>query len=266
MTPERCDGIVLAAGAGTRYGMPKALAEDGAWLRTAVHALRAGGCARVFVVLGATGPAQRDGESGSGPRWLVSQTPRIPVPEGAHPVWASDWATGVSASMKAGLAAVSAAPSLMTAPASPSEIAFPPGEITPGEFIAARTAADGITPAGNTAGNNSRAGSISVPDMISGPPSHVAIMPVDTPDVGPDVVRRVIEAARIAESGLARAFFGKTPGHPVVLGRAHWADVMVNATGNYGAGTYLRGRADMVCVTCDDLATGIDRDYPCGTR
>ena len=33
--PAACAGIVLAAGAGTRYGMPKALAEDGAWLRAA---------------------------------------------------------------------------------------------------------------------------------------------------------------------------------------------------------------------------------------
>ncbi|MRH87205.1 NTP transferase domain-containing protein [Nocardia sp. SYP-A9097] len=210
MTPERCDGMVLAAGAGTRYGMPKALAENGAWLRAAVRALREGGCARVFVVLGATGPAIPAGETGSAPTWLVSQTPRIPVPPGAHPVWAADWATGVSASLRAGLAAVA-----------------------------------GVGDA---------------------PPEYVAIMPVDTPDVGPDVVRRVIDAAQAAESGLARAFFGNVPGHPVVLGRGHWADVLANATGNYGAGTYLQGRADMVCVTCDDLATGIDRDYPCGTR
>ena len=46
-------GIVLAAGAGRRFGMPKVLAEDGAWLRAAVAALDAGGCRPVYVVLGA---------------------------------------------------------------------------------------------------------------------------------------------------------------------------------------------------------------------
>ncbi|MGB6276881.1 MAG: NTP transferase domain-containing protein, partial [Rhodococcus sp. (in: high G+C Gram-positive bacteria)] len=46
-------GVVLAAGAGTRYGSPKVLAHDGLWLKTAVQALRNGGCDRVVVVLGA---------------------------------------------------------------------------------------------------------------------------------------------------------------------------------------------------------------------
>ncbi|WP_330184567.1 NTP transferase domain-containing protein [Nocardia sp. NBC_01503] len=251
MTPERCDGLVLAAGAGTRYGMPKALAEDGAWLRTAVHALRAGGCARVFVVLGATGPASVERETGSAPTWLVSQTPRIPVPAGAHPVWAADWATGVSASLRAGLAAVASVGSAK------SRARHADHELAEG-IAADRNIAARISPAGN-----SREGNIDEP---SAPPEYVAIMPVDTPDVGPEVVRRVIAAARTSESGLARAYFGNTPGHPVILGRGHWADVTANASGNYGAGTYLRGRPDMVCVTCDDLATGIDRDYPCGTR
>ena len=37
-------GILLAAGAGTRFGEPKVLAADGDWLRIAVHALADGGC------------------------------------------------------------------------------------------------------------------------------------------------------------------------------------------------------------------------------
>ena len=36
-------GVVLAAGAGTRYGMPKILAHDGRWLERAVAALRDAG-------------------------------------------------------------------------------------------------------------------------------------------------------------------------------------------------------------------------------
>ena len=38
-------GIVLAAGSGTRFGMPKVLAAD--WLSRAVDALSDGGCAEV---------------------------------------------------------------------------------------------------------------------------------------------------------------------------------------------------------------------------
>ncbi|WP_316296356.1 NTP transferase domain-containing protein, partial [Clavibacter michiganensis] len=52
----RIAGVVLAAGAGTRYGGPKALAThpDGTpWLATAIRALADAGCSPVLVVLGA---------------------------------------------------------------------------------------------------------------------------------------------------------------------------------------------------------------------
>ncbi|AYF78768.1 nucleotidyltransferase family protein [Nocardia yunnanensis] len=233
MSPESCAGILLAAGAGRRYGMPKVLAADGAWLRAGVAALRGGGCERVVVVLGATGPAYRAGDG----RWLVSQTSGIAIPEGAQPVWAADWDAGVSASMRAGLAAA----------------AVPAARIA-----AVRNTSVRNVGAGNSSIENDDAGRARTAGLV-------AIMPVDTPDVGPDVVARVIAAARASESRLARAVFGGAPGHPVVLGRAHWAGVCASAAGNSGAGTYLRQRADMVCVTCDDLATGIDRDYPAGS-
>ncbi|MEU8900464.1 NTP transferase domain-containing protein [Nocardia sp. NPDC048505] len=85
-----CAGIVLAAGAGRRFGYPKVLAAEGNWLRTAVSALRGGGCAPVVVVVGATGPAA------------------LTLPDGVRQVWAADWATGLSASLRAGLGAVAA--------------------------------------------------------------------------------------------------------------------------------------------------------------
>ncbi|WP_078310863.1 MULTISPECIES: NTP transferase domain-containing protein [unclassified Mycobacterium] len=46
-------GAVLAAGAGTRYGMPKILAEEGRWLALAVKALDRGGCDEIYVTQGA---------------------------------------------------------------------------------------------------------------------------------------------------------------------------------------------------------------------
>src|SRR5207249_4835584 len=79
---------------------------DGAWLRGAVGALRDGGCGRVWVVLGSTGPARR----GDDERWLVCDSPEIAIPEGAQWVWAPDWAVGLAASLRAGLAAVAGAP------------------------------------------------------------------------------------------------------------------------------------------------------------
>lgn len=46
-------GAVLAAGAGTRYGMPKILAEEGRWLALAVAALDGAGCGEIYVTQGA---------------------------------------------------------------------------------------------------------------------------------------------------------------------------------------------------------------------
>lgn len=237
MTLGRCDGILLAAGAGTRYGRPKVLAEGGAWLHGAVRALRDGGCTRVYVVLGATGPAHRlvadpspESAGAPTPEWQVSQTHSIPIPIGAQPVWASDWGSGMSASLRAGLAAVIGGPAVRRASA-----------------------------AGSDADESCES---AIADGDDGLPEFVAIMPVDTPDVGAEVVARVLTAARDAESGLARAVFGAAPGHPVVLGRGHWAGVYAQLTGKEGAVSYLRGRTDMVCVTCGDVATGRDHDYP----
>ena len=80
-------GVVLAAGAGSRYGMPKVLAGQGDWLKAAVGALHAGGCGDVVVVLGAA---------------------IVEVPAPARAVIADDWSDGVSASLRAGLSAVDA--------------------------------------------------------------------------------------------------------------------------------------------------------------
>ncbi len=59
---------------------------------------------------------------------------------------------------------------------------------------------------------------------------------------------------------LARATYEGRPGHPVLLGRAHWDGVIEAATGDQGARGYLAGRDDVEPVECGDLATGLDVD------
>ena len=84
-------GLVLAGGAGRRFGGPKALATtpDGTpWLEIAVDLLRSAGCEPVWVALGA------DGERAE-----------ALVPQGALIVHSPDWASGLSATLAAGLTA-----------------------------------------------------------------------------------------------------------------------------------------------------------------
>ncbi|GAA1712879.1 hypothetical protein GCM10009745_71400 [Kribbella yunnanensis] len=83
---------------------------------------------------------------------------------------------------------------------------------------------------------------------------------VDLPDVGVDVVRRLLQAAEGPES-LARASYRGNAGHPVLIGRAHFGKAMAAAVGDRGAGPYLR-QASCSLVPCDDLATGNDQDLP----
>lgn len=82
---------------------------------------------------------------------------------------------------------------------------------------------------------------------------------VDLPDVGAEVVRRMI--ALSAPDVLARADYGHGPGHPVLLGRDHWAGVIASAHGDKGARDHLAER-DTASVDCADLATGRDVDSP----
>jgi CTP:molybdopterin cytidylyltransferase MocA len=170
-------GVLLAAGAGTRYGMPKVRAEDGRWLRACVAALTDGGCDDVVVVLGAA---------------------VVDVPDPARAVLAEDWESGLSASVRAGVNAVDAA--------------------------------------------------------------YAVLHAVDTPDVSADVVRRVLDAARSSTSGLARAHYDGRPGHPVVIARRHWPDLLATLRGDEGARPFLGGRTDVVAVECADLASGEDID------
>lgn len=85
---------------------------------------------------------------------------------------------------------------------------------------------------------------------------------VDLPDVGSDVIQRVL-AEPDSTDVLARASYGAVPGHPVLMGRGHWAGAMAGANGDQGARDYLRAHA-VTLVECGDLATGRDVDRPDG--
>ena len=62
-------------------------------------------------------------------------------------------------------------------------------------------------------------------------------------------------------SALVRAGYAGVPGHPVAIGRDHWALVRAGAHGDRGARDYLGVTAHRV-VECGDLATGRDLDTP----
>ena len=176
-------GLLLAAGAGRRYGMPKALVTvpgDGGELlvERGLRTLREAGCAPVVVVLGAS----------------AHEVPELP---GARVVVNPDWASGMGSSLRVGLAE-----------------------------------AEG---------------------------DAVAVLLVDTPGITPEAVRRV--GAGADASSLRVATYHGVRGHPVVLGRAHWAGVAELAEGDVGARPYLR-RHPPEPVPCEDIADGRDLDVP----
>ncbi len=104
---------------------------------------------------------------------------------------------------------------------------------------------------------------------------------VDLPDVGSDVVARLLDRAALRtvagvgtgsgdgttrggdawRTALGRAAYAGRAGHPVLLGRDHWADVAAGAVGDHGARGYFRDHEHLL-VDCSDLATGRDVDRP----
>lgn len=88
------------------------------------------------------------------------------------------------------------------------------------------------------------------------------VMLVDTPGVGAPVVARLVgRAGALGRAALVRAGYERRPGHPVVLGRDHWAGAAAGARGDQGARSYLRGHA-VALVECGDIGAGDDIDGP----
>lgn len=211
-------GLVLAAGAGSRYGMPKSLVQgdDGIpWLVRTIDTLTDAGCSPVIVVLGAQAAQARAllDEFGLTASVVVAQ--------------AEDWAEGLSASLRAGLRQATGLPA--------------PKLQAPGPWTA---------------------------PMLLTAPIAVAIVPVDVPGLQTRTVARLIgrlpgetdaDAASVSPHTLRQASFNARPGHPVVIGRAHWAALLDSATGDTGARPYLQSH-DTRLVDCTDLEAGLDVD------
>lgn len=89
----------------------------------------------------------------------------------------------------------------------------------------------------------------------------VVVSLVDLPDVGSEVVRRLLSVVPPSPTALARTSYDGRPGHPVLIGRDHWAAVAATAEGDRGAREYFRTHEHRT-VECGDLATGRDVDSP----
>ena len=182
-----CAAVVLAAGGGRRYGMPKALVEfEGSLLvERAVRTARAA-CDVVLVVLGAQAVDV----------WRTADL------AGATVLANKEWETGMASSLRTGL--------------------------------------DGLR-------------------GFPGTVDAALVTLVDMPGMTPEALRAV--AAHAAPDALAVATYGGVRGHPVLLGRDHWAGVAETATGDEGARRYLATH-DVTEVDCTGLADPADLDVP----
>ena len=179
--------VVLAAGGGRRYGMPKALVEyEGSLLvERAVETAQAV-CDPVLVVLGAQAVDV----------WREARLENVLV------VANRDWETGMASSLRTGL------------------------------------------------------------DGLRGLPGRVdaaLVLLVDMPGMTPVALARMAEHA--APDALAVATYDGVRGHPVLLGRDHWAGVAATATGDEGARRYLAAHR-VTEVDCTGLADPADLDVP----
>jgi CTP:molybdopterin cytidylyltransferase MocA len=179
--------VVLAAGGGRRYGMPKALVEyEGSLLvERAVRTARAV-CDPVLVVLGAQ---------------AVDVWQRADL-DGATLLANKDWESGMASSLLTGL--------------------------------------DGLR---------------GWPDQVDA----ALITLVDMPGMTPEALEKVRQEG--APHALAVATYDGVRGHPVLLGRDHWAGVIETLSGDEGARRYLATH-DVVEVDCTGLADPTDLDVP----
>ena len=124
----------------------------------------------------------------------------------------------------------------------------PPGLVPPADVVEAAGWSEGM-------GASLRAGLVAL--AARAPlPDAVLVALVDTPGMTVDVVRRVAAAAELGPSVLARAAFDGDPGHPVLLGRNHWAGTGGGHGGRGGPGV-LSARP-VTLIECGDVGRGAD--------
>lgn len=146
------------------------------------------------------------------------------------------------------------APLLVVVGAAADQVA----ELVPGDVRTVRAPdwADGM-------GASLRAGL----DALAGSPAPAVLVHlVDLPGVGAAAIERLASAASAGPDVLARAAYHGVPGHPVLLGRSHWAGVRAAATGDAGARGYLAGHPALRLVECADVADPRDVDTPDALR
>lgn len=214
--PSPVAGVLLAAGSGRRMGMPKGLLRDADGtprVSQVCSHLRDAGCAPISVVLGA-----------------AAEEVTALLPGDVAPVIAEDWETGMGASLRAGLTALTNA------------------EVPQAEATGAST--QGSDAAGRSAVATA---------------SAALIMLVDLPGVDDTAITRIIthgfDAFPEIEHARVRATWNDQPGHPVLLGRFHWPAAIHSAVGDQGARALLDD-SGTVTVECGDLGSGADLDRP----
>lgn len=97
-------------------------------------------------------------------------------------------------------------------------------------------------------------------DELSPPPAAALVHLVDLPGVTAAAIARL--AADAGPDTLRRAAYGGVPGHPVLIGRAHWPAVIATATGDRGARDYLKGHPALELIDCTEIADPTDVDTP----
>lgn len=97
---------------------------------------------------------------------------------------------------------------------------------------------------------------------LPGTVTAAVIALADQPLIGAEAVRRLITAYRGGASVVVAAYRGQ-PRNPVLIARAHWADVLARAVGDTGARPFLRARPELVTlVECGDTGRPDDVDTP----
>ena len=86
------------------------------------------------------------------------------------------------------------------------------------------------------------------------------ILLVDMPDLPAAVLDRILARGVTADT-VTQAVYKGRPGHPVLVGRAHWAAMVRDLAGDRGARAYLAAHG-VDEVECSDLFDGHDIDRP----